>query len=536
MITNLRIYLEALPHEAAFKPVPIIIASVLAAVIAVVFRLSTASKLPTLNPKGTFEISDRKIKANFQKNAARLLREWFGNNPSKPVVINGDLGPITVLPRSMTDEIRNDPRLSFDEAVMEVRALLLTPRGITNIDFQSSHSYLRGFEPYNLSDSHHLTKAIVRKDLTKQLAKVTGPLAEETSLALSDILTDSTEWHEANVRQTVLHLVARISARVFLGEELCRNADWLRVTKEYTVESFKAAEELRQWPYLLRPIVNRFLSSCLSTQAMLKEARAIMNPILKKRYAARDAATSAGMPYAESNDAMDWFASADPERLHDAVNFQMGMSLAAIHTTTDLLSETLLRIAKNPDIIPALREEIVSVYRSDGWEKTALYKMKLLDSTIKETQRMKPISQISMVRVVKDNLTLQDGTHFKKGEKLGVTSTHFREASIYESPEEWDPYRFVRMRDDPAKQNMAHLVSTTPEHNAFGHGLHACPGRFFAANEIKVALLGILIKYDFELPDNVDPRVYESGLSLVSDPTVSLRFRRREAEIDLDTA
>lgn len=141
-----------------------------------------------------------------------------------------------------------------------------------------------------------------------------------------------------------------------------------------------------------------------------------------------------------------------------------------------------------------------------------------------------------MARVVTESLTLQDGTHFKKGARLGVTSTHFREASIYENPEVWDPYRFVRMRDDPAKQNMAHLVSTTPEHNAFGHGQHACPGRFFAANEIKVALLGILIKYDFELPDNADPRVYESGVSLVSDPMVSLRFRRREAEIDLDTA
>ncbi|KAM3506666.1 hypothetical protein MY11210_007457 [Beauveria gryllotalpidicola] len=536
MIASLRSYLEALPQEVAFKPVPIIVASVLAAVIAVVFRLSTASKLPTLNPKGTFEISDRKIKANFQKNAARLLREWFAKNPSKPVVINGDLGPMTILPPSMTNEIRNDPRLSFNEATMEVRVLLLASIRITDIDSQSFHSYLHGFEPFNLSDSHHITKAIVRKDLTKQLAKVTRPLAEETSLALSDLLTDSIEWHEANVRQTVLHLVARISARVFLGDQLCRNADWLRVTKEYTVESFKAAEELRQWPYLLRPIANRFLSSCLTTQAMLKEARAIINPLLKKRYAVRDAATSAGMPYVESNDAMDWFASADHERLFDAVNFQLVLSLAAIHTTTDLLSETLLRIAKNPEIIPALRDEIVTVYRSDGWEKTAFYKMKLLDSTIKETQRMKPISQISMVRVVKESLTLEDGTHLRKGERLGVTSTHFRDASNYENPNVWDPYRFVRMRDDPERQNTAHLVSTTPEHNAFGHGQHACPGRFFAANEIKVALLGILIKYDFELPDNVDPQVYESGMSLVSDPKVSLRFRRREAEIDLDTA
>lgn len=206
-------------------------------------------------------------------------------------------------------------------------------------------------------------------------------------------LTASPEWHEANVRQTILQLVARISSRVFLGDELCRNDDWLRVTKEYTVATFNAAEELRQWPYLLRPVVNRLLSSCRTTQAMLSEAQTVIRPVIERRYAARDAAAAAGSPYVESNDALDWFATADPKRFFEPVNFQLALSLAAIHTTTDLLSETLLRIARNPEIIPALREEIVSVYRSDGWAKTALYKMKLLDSTIKETQRMKPISQ-----------------------------------------------------------------------------------------------------------------------------------------------
>ncbi|KAJ3495733.1 hypothetical protein NLG97_g3184 [Lecanicillium saksenae] len=517
MIAGLKSYLEALPQEATLKPVPIIIASVIAAVIAIVFRVSTTSKLHTLNPKGAFEFSDRRVKANFQREASKLIRDWFAKNPSKPVVINGDMGALTILPPTMANEIRNDPRLGFIEVTQE-----------------AFHSHLHGFEPFTFGQSEHLIQSIVRKDLTKQLAKVTAPLADETSLGLKDLLTDSTEWHEANVRETILQLVARISSRVFLGDELCRNADWLRVTKEYTVASFNAAEELRQWPYLLRPIVNRFLSSCLTTQAMLKESRTIITPVIKKRYAARAAAAAKGVPYVESNDAMDWFASADPKKFYDAATFQLALSFAAIHTTTDLLSETLLRIAKSPEIIPALREEIISVYRSDGWEKTSLYKMKLLDSTIKETQRMKPISQISMVRLVKESFTLSDGTALRKGGRIGVTSTHLRDASNHENPDVWDPYRFVRMRDDPERQNAAHLVSTTADHNAFGHGQHACPGRFFAANEIKVALLGILIKYDFELPEDASPQVYENGLSLVSDPMAKLRFRRREAEIDLD--
>lgn len=277
---------------------------------------------------------------------------------------------------------------------------------------QAFHSHLHGFEPWALGQGGHLVEPFVRKDLAGQLGKqllrrhmsreatnnegivkVTAPLADETSLGLSDLLTDSTEWHEANVRDTILQLVARISSRVFLGKELCRNPDWLRVSKEYTVASVTAAQELRQWPYLLRPIVNRFLSSCLTAQAMLKEARAIITPIIQKRYAARGTAAAGGLAYTKSNDSIDWFASADPKKFFDAAIFQLALSFVAIHTTTDLLSETLLRIAMNPEVIPALREEIISVYHSDGWEKTALYKMKLLDSTIKETQRIKPPTQ-----------------------------------------------------------------------------------------------------------------------------------------------
>lgn len=171
MIAGLVSYLEALPQEAALKPVPIILASIIAAVIAVVFRVSTASKLPTLNPKGTFEISDRRIKANFQKNAATLLRDWFAKNPDKPVVINGDMGPMTILPPNMANEIRNDPRLGFMEVTMEVHTLVVTAFHIADISPQAFHSHLHGFEPFTLGQHDHLIQSIVRKDLTKQLGE-----------------------------------------------------------------------------------------------------------------------------------------------------------------------------------------------------------------------------------------------------------------------------------------------------------------------------------------------------------------------------
>lgn len=208
----------------------------------------------------------------------------------------------------------------------------------------------------------------------------------------SFLLTVDVEWHEVALRDTILRVVARISSRVFLGEQLCRNEEWLRVTREYTVTVFNAAQDLRMYPSFLRPIVCRFLPGCKEAKAQVAKAREVIAPVLKSRQAMKKKAADAGERYTESNDAIDWFEELSDGKNYDPAMTQLGLSFAAIHTTTDLLTQTLIDIAAHPEIKEALREEMVRILQTDGWAKTAFYKMKLLDSTIKESQRLKPIS------------------------------------------------------------------------------------------------------------------------------------------------
>lgn len=65
----------------------------------------------------------------------------------------------------------------------------------------------------------------------------------------------------------LLQLIARVSSRVFIGPELCTNEDWLRISKEYAIDSFIAARTLRQWHFSLRPIVHWFLPECRKVRA-----------------------------------------------------------------------------------------------------------------------------------------------------------------------------------------------------------------------------------------------------------------------------
>lgn len=41
---------------------------------------------------------------------------------------------------------------------------------------------------------------------------------------------------------------------------------------------------------------------------------------------------------------------------------------------------------------------------------------------------------------------------------------------LHEDPEKWDPYRFLRMREQAETETEALLVTTSPNHLAFGHG------------------------------------------------------------------
>ena len=62
------------------------------------------------------------------------------------------------------------------------------------------------------------------------------------------------------------------------------------------------------------------------------------------------------------------------------------------------------------------------------------------------------------------------------------------------SPDASDPLKY-------RNREQYQFVSVTKENMAFGFGRHACPGRFFAANEIKLILARLLLGYDMRLPE-----------------------------------
>ncbi|KAB8227102.1 cytochrome P450 [Aspergillus alliaceus] len=496
------------------RPLPYVAAFLV--VVLAIFYWHVPSNVPVLNAKGFFEFSDERVKKVFLGNARQMLHNWFEENPDKPVSVYTDTGTVIVLPGSMANEIRNDKRFHLRQRVERMM-----------------HGRLPGFEVFRDDNNNQLVTTVINKDLTKQLAKVTAPLAEETSLALADLLGEDTEWHELPLQGTILKLISRLSSRVFLGTKLCRNEEWLQVTREYAVIAFLAAQDLRLWSPWIRPIANLFLSKCRMSRALIQKARELIQPVIQER--TRLKAKSTEGQASEFNDAISWFEDAANAESFDPQIVQLSLSTVAIHTTTDLLCQTLADIAMHPQIIEPLREEIISILSEDnGLKTTSFGKMKLLDSCIKESQRLKPLSMASMGRIATEQVVLSDGTVIPKGQSIIVDSSKMWDSKVHPtSPGKWDGYRFLRMREDPKKRDIAQLITTSPEQIAFGYGVHACPGRFFAGNEIKIALAAILLKYELKLEEGQTPRAFDHGFTCNFDFSVKISVKRRKKEIGI---
>lgn len=106
------------------------------------------------------------------------------------------------------------------------------------------------------------------------------------------------------------------------------------------------------------------------------------------------------------------------------------------------------------------------------------------------------------------------------------------------SLDEFHPWRFSDLRAHPGEENKHQLVTTTTESTVFGHGRWACPGRFFASNEIKAILVQLLKRYDIgvgpagqgegEGGEWKRPATFRVEMGYYPDPTASVYFRDRK--------
>lgn len=180
-----------------------------------------------------------------------------------------------------------------------------------------------------------------------------------------------------------------MSSAVFSGPELSRDPEWQNLIITYTFNTFMGVRALRSYPSFLHPFARWLLPECRKCQAQVRQARQILDPIIQSRNKTEGSSAKeekAGV----YNDTFQWLTDVAAGRPFDHAAAQLAFAVSALHTTTELLKQTLLDICTHPELIQPIRDEVTEAVSQDGWTTAGLFKMQLLDSVIKESQRLKP--------------------------------------------------------------------------------------------------------------------------------------------------
>ncbi|KAJ8081512.1 hypothetical protein PM082_007357 [Marasmius tenuissimus] len=220
------------------------------------------------------------------------------------------------------------------------------------------------------------------------------------------------------------------------------------------------------------------------------------------------------------------------------------LNFAAVSTSTIGGANAVLDVlATDPsdEVLISLREEAERVLADHGgvWTKAAVNKLHRMDSTLRESSRFSGVGGTGLARRVRSEegvllpIDGQDGKKVwvPKGATVGVAQAgiHFDERYYGESASKFDAFRFSRPKEDGSATTNEDLVTTSPNFLAFSHGVHACPGRFFAANQLKLIMANLVLDYDVQpLPS----RPVNTPLGDVMIPPIraTMKIRRRKRD------
>ena len=195
---------------------------------------------------------------------------------------------------------------------------------------------------------------------------------------------------DLNAYHTVLSAIVGSASRSFVGLPISRDSEWLKTAVGYTMDVFGVAVSLRPYPAFLRPVVARFMAGTKRLDDHLNTAKRCFSPIFAERLALKDSGTA---PAEKPVDMIQWMvdsargADRDPDFLAHNILF---MTVAAVHTSAISAVHVLFDLCEMPEYVQPLREEVLRVVGEHGWTLPAINQMKLLDSFMKESQRMSP--------------------------------------------------------------------------------------------------------------------------------------------------
>ncbi|KXN83234.1 Ent-kaurene oxidase [Leucoagaricus sp. SymC.cos] len=475
-------------------------------------KRSPLNAIPTIGYSGVLTSYITAVQWLFK--GLELLEEGYTRYPDQPFKIAAMSKWVVVLSGKQSI---NDIRRAPDETLSLVEAIGET--------IQTKFT----FGPVDMHPHHEVT---IRTGVTRNIVAKFGEIRDEITESFNEYLPLTEEWLTVPVYETIMHIICRTINRFFVGAPLCREPEFRSLLEQYTYDVIISAKIINCFPGFLKPFVGKYMTKVPKRTA---QAMKYLGPMIEERIAkieqyGRD---DPDLP----NDVITWLLDSATHDYHrskeDIVMRILLMNFAAIHTTTMSLTQVLYDLAIHPEYADEMREEAIKAVEEHGWSKVAMTKMRKVDSFMKEALRLNPSGAYLMTRITLKDWTTSDGTVIPAGTLVGIAAAAMnRNEASFPEADKFRGFRFAEMRKgDGELDSIRHqMVSLETDQIVFGHGRHACPGRFLAVNEIKAMFAHILMNYDVQLESGSKERPPNLAIeaSIIPNQKAKMMFRKKK--------
>ncbi|KAJ5500146.1 Cytochrome P450, partial [Penicillium expansum] len=409
------------------------------------------------------------------------------------------------------------------EELRNKRSTLVSPEPWIDQLLQVSH-VMPGYFPKGMGwpKIAKTTPGLIRATVYKHLHRYMPAMNQAI---ISQLQTLNFKDGECNVGcfDLAYSIVARSGSFALVGSRLSQNEEYLKAVKDHILGMIVTTRVQFLVPDFLKPYIGGLIGrlATLGTSWDMHASRKIMLKHFDARAAEYHAEIFRGNEPSETNlddsdnpvEIFQWLYESSVLRERwtyaEVIGEMLLLQFAFIYTTSYAsapyachspagLYGALVELARRPEYIAPLREEIDLIFSEMGPTVPACDGMVLMDSFLKECQRLHPPFSTDLKL---SNVWNKTGVTLKQGSHVAVPSGIIqRRSEHYANPDAFDGFRFVKRAAAGAKNSR--LVDLGPDYLVFGMGAHACPGRWMASALMKLALAHILNQYDILLPNS----------------------------------
>ncbi|PSK38491.1 Ent-kaurene oxidase [Elsinoe australis] len=446
--------------------------------------------------------SDEEKRQEYLRSAKALYKEGYETFTDQVYRMwNASGQDSIVIPRKFLDELRRLPEdtLSAGKAVADFLEVKYT----------------------QILAEEDIVAHTIKADLTPSLLRYNPIISKIADEAIKADMPACEDWTSIHVFEVLTKIVAKLSGRIFVGPDLFLQKEYLEMSLNYIHELMAAQRRIKTMRPLLRPILGHWTAEVRQLRKRERFAEEFFLPVVRARLEAKKCGDEK-----EPDDMLQWLLKRREQfQLHTMAKISKLQRVTALHTTVMTATNIFYSLAVTPEYIDELRTEIrQAVAGSNGvMDSKALSEMEKLGSYMKEVILPPESSQ--------RHYTHQWSIYPRGLDIEAPTYSIYHDDELFPDPETFDGVRAYKLRQASTSNDVQArntFVNVSDQNLGFGYGRHACPGRFFANNEIKMILAKLLLQYDIKMPNGLTTRWpnIENGAEYMPDLSKEILFRK----------